>query len=187
MLSPVLQRETPYLLATSRIRNASRSYPKHPLDELGRELPGIVGFLYEAPMFHQKECISVVERDVHVVKNRNHSAFMRQQFTRNVEQMNLVVNVEARRWFIKKEIVVSRRTVVAPYLREYSRKLHFLLLAAGQRRIVLRTPVEHSHHLERAIDDLDVVSPRRATVMRIPAHQNDIPHRQRKGELDVLR
>src|SRR6185312_8669714 len=91
MLSPVLEREAPHLLATSRIGDPSRSYPKHPLDELGRELPRIVGFLYEAAILHQKECISVVERDVHVVKNRNDSAFMRKQFTRDVEKMNLVV------------------------------------------------------------------------------------------------
>ena len=52
---------------------------------------------------------------------------------------------------------------------------------------MLLATLEHANHCKRPVDDVEIPNARRATVMRIPAHQYHFAHRKREGKLDMLR
>ena len=132
------------------------SNPKYSLDNFGRYGTGIVGFYSQLAIVQYKECVAIMKRHVQVVKNRDDRAFVLKQPASDVQQMNLIVDVEARGRLVQKEIPVLGWAIVTPYLCEHPCQLDLLLFTARKRWIVLVVPVGHPNHLQRPFDYLDI-------------------------------
>ena len=85
----------------------------------------------EPPSLEQEEHIAILERYADVVEDSYDGAIVVQQPACDVEEVELVVNVEARRGLVEEEILGLARLVVVPDLGQHTRELHLLLLPAG--------------------------------------------------------
>ena len=90
----------------------------------------IAGLHYNRAVVDYEKRVGVVEREIQVVKYRDHRAIRAKYGLRAIEDVNLIMDVETGYRLVEKKNTLVVGLAQRRYLGQYSRELNFLLLPA---------------------------------------------------------